>query len=156
MFFYSSTDEGGAAQGGDEKKEKRLHAKGQVDKLAIFLSKRTEEKTKARKKVEDKCEIISNTKNYEDDDVDLFFKSLALTVKKLPTTAIVEAKINTLNIVTRLEKKYCFSQQSTPLTQVPTYCIQIQNDDDSTPLTSPTDLSQSSKNSKEVQPLHNQ
>lgn len=140
-----------------------MHAKGQVDKLAMFLSKRTEEKTRARKKVEDKSQMISNTKNYEDDDVDLFFKSLALTVKKLPTIAIVEAKINTLNIVTKLEKKYCFSQQSMPLIEVPTYCNQIQNDDDSTSSTSPTDLSQSSKkfistvnDSKEVQSFYNQ
>lgn len=52
-------------------------------------------------------EQLLNAKKNEEDDTNLFFKSLAVTVKKLPTKGINEAIIKTLMIVNELKKKTC-------------------------------------------------
>lgn len=41
-----------------------------------------------------------------DDDIDLFFKSLALTVKKLPPSLIIQAKLKCMTFVSELEQQY--------------------------------------------------
>lgn len=46
------------------------------------------------------------------DSVDLFFNSVALSVKKLPPRAINEAKLQILSLVAQLEDYYCNSDTS--------------------------------------------
>lgn len=43
--------------------------------------------------------------------MDLFFKSISTTVKKLPRHAINEAKMQILSLVNQLEDKYCNIQE---------------------------------------------
>ncbi|XP_069698200.1 transcription factor Adf-1-like [Periplaneta americana] len=57
--------------------------------------------------------IDSLNQNY-DDDVDLFFKSIAMSVKKLPPNLIHEAKMTSLQMVFDLESRYTNSFILTP------------------------------------------
>lgn len=65
------------------------------DKLVVSMEKRTEERNA----------LIKNllSKEDEDDDIDLFFKSIAKSVKKLGPALQQRAKLQTLNIVSELE-----------------------------------------------------
>lgn len=54
------------------------------DKLAMILAKRSVEQKKLIEQIQAQNETILNSITTEDDDIDLFFKSLAKTVKKLP------------------------------------------------------------------------
>lgn len=56
--------------------------------------------------IQSQNETILNRKMNEDNDIDLFFKSLAKTVKKLPTKGINEVKMKTLALVAEAEEKY--------------------------------------------------
>ncbi|CAI6356079.1 unnamed protein product [Macrosiphum euphorbiae] len=42
----------------------------------------------------------------EEDEIDIFFKSIAMTVKKMPQQAIKEAKLKTLTLITEIDDKY--------------------------------------------------
>lgn len=44
------------------------------------------------------------TQQKEEDDVDLFMKSIALTLKKLPSSLIPQAKLQILKVVTNLQE----------------------------------------------------
>lgn len=59
-----------------------------------------EERSKQRMKI---ISQLTNQKKEEDDDVDLFMKSIALTIKKLPSQLIPEAKLQILTLVTNLQ-----------------------------------------------------
>ncbi|XP_050525044.1 uncharacterized protein LOC126896371 [Daktulosphaira vitifoliae] len=72
-----------------------------LDKLSVASANRSKENIKMEQN-----QIVLNHQRHEDDDVDLFFKSLALTVKKLPKKAIKEAKIKLLIMVNELEDEY--------------------------------------------------
>lgn len=50
--------------------------------------------------------LDAENKRNADDEIDLFFKSVALNVKKLPRIGIKEAKLRALNMVNELEDKY--------------------------------------------------
>ncbi|XP_025205798.1 uncharacterized protein LOC112602087 [Melanaphis sacchari] len=55
---------------------------------------------------EQKRILATRLKNpYEDDDIDVFFKSIAMTVKKMPPQSIKEAKLKTLMLITEIDKK---------------------------------------------------
>lgn len=75
------------------------------DNMTVILAKRTAERTKLIEKIQNQNEEILNAKKCED-EIDLFFKSLAITVKKLPRQGIIEAKLRALTLVSELEEKY--------------------------------------------------
>lgn len=77
-----------------------LRARSKVDKLSALMTKR------AIKLIEEQNKLILDAEKHKDDDIDLFFKSLALTVKKLLKAAIKEAKLKALIMVNELENKY--------------------------------------------------
>lgn len=84
--------------------DKRAWSK--ADKLSVSVTKKAEERNRTIKRIEEQTQLILNAVNYKDDDIDVFFKSLALTLKKLPKTAIKEAKLRALIMVNELEDKY--------------------------------------------------
>lgn len=79
----------------------------------MILAKRSVEQKKLIEQIQAQNETILNSKTTEDDDVDLFFKSLAKTVKKLPKKGINEIKLKTLTLVSEIEEKYATFQQAT-------------------------------------------
>ncbi|KAL4123036.1 hypothetical protein QTP88_015268 [Uroleucon formosanum] len=63
--------------------------------------------------------LVSSIGNQHEDSVDLFFKSISTTVKKLPARAINEAKLQILTLISHLEDKYSnFQPQVGPQPQV--------------------------------------
>lgn len=83
------------------------------DELAVILGielTRNAEQKKLIEKIQAQNETILNRKITEDDDIDLFFKSLAKTVKKLPSKVINEVKLKTLALVSETEEKYAALQ----------------------------------------------
>jgi len=79
----------------------------------MILGKRSLEQKKLIDQIQAQNETILNSKTTEDDDIDLFFKSLAKTVKKLPKKGINEVKLKTLTLVSEIEEKYAAFQQTT-------------------------------------------
>jgi len=62
-----------------------------------LLEKRSKERTQLM------TQICSKKNTVDDDDVDHFFKSLAISVKKLPPHLIAQAKLNMLTVLTDLQ-----------------------------------------------------
>lgn len=85
--------------------------KSKNDKLAMVLAKRSAELMKLIERIQTQNETLLRGKKTEDDDIDLFFKSLAKTVKKLPGKGINEVKLKALVLVTETEEKYLALQQ---------------------------------------------
>ncbi|CAI6359123.1 unnamed protein product [Macrosiphum euphorbiae] len=57
------------------------------------------------------------------DEIDLFFRSIAISVKKLPPRGKTEAKLSILSLVAQLEDKYlgdAGAQSTQPMFQTPT------------------------------------
>lgn len=79
----------------------------------MILGKRSLEQKKLIDQIQAQNETILNSKTTEDDDIDLFFKSLSKTVKKLPKKGINEVKLKTLTLVSEIEEKYAAFQQTT-------------------------------------------
>lgn len=79
----------------------------------MILAKRSVEQKKLIEQIQAQNETILNSKTTEDDDIDLFFKSLAKTVKKLPKKGINEVKLKTLTLVSEIEEEYAAFQQTT-------------------------------------------
>jgi len=65
-----------------------------------------EKRSKERMDIISKLSAVTSTSKEPEDSVDLFFKSLALTVKKLPSNFIAQAKLKCLTFVTELEQLY--------------------------------------------------
>lgn len=74
-----------------------------ADNLAVVLAKRSKERDALFANIHSQQEKILSIK---DDDVDLFFKSIAETVKKFSKKGISEAKLKVLTLVSELEEKY--------------------------------------------------
>lgn len=79
----------------------------------MILGKRSLEQKKLIDQIQAQNETILNSKTTEDDDIDLFFKSLAKTVKKLHKKGTNEVKLKTLTLVSEIEEKYAAFQQTT-------------------------------------------
>ncbi|KAL4153172.1 hypothetical protein QTP88_001005 [Uroleucon formosanum] len=62
------------------------------DKLAAILAKKTEDRNIIIQSFQRQNEQLLNANKNQEDDTDLFYKSIAITVKKLPTKGINEAK----------------------------------------------------------------
>lgn len=69
--------------------------KGNRDKFASFLERRDKERN----------QIFKKLVGEEEDDVDLFFKSIAKSVKRLRPDLITQAKLQTLSVVANLESQ---------------------------------------------------
>lgn len=70
-------------------------------------TKQTEGITFKRKRTEDSDGIEFHKRfescQFEDDPIDVFFKSMALSVKRLPPELVAEAKLKVCNIVSEME-----------------------------------------------------
>ncbi|XP_025418314.1 uncharacterized protein LOC112689032 [Sipha flava] len=97
---------------------KRIRSK--EDKISAILSKRSKETDNLLSKIQAQNEIlVSSIGNQHEDNVDLFFKSISTSVKKLLPRAINEAKLQILTLVSHLEDKYSnFQPQVGPQPQV--------------------------------------
>lgn len=83
---------------------KRVRSK--TDKLNLLLAKAAKDRNIIIESIQKQNEQILSSKKVEEDDVDLFIKSLVLTVKKLPNKGINEVKMRTLALVTEMQDKY--------------------------------------------------
>lgn len=88
---------------------KRVRSK--TDKLNVLLAKTAKDRNTIIKTIEKQNEKILNYHKTEEDDVDFFFKSLAITVKNLPNKGINEVKIKSLALVTEIQEKYSTPEQ---------------------------------------------
>lgn len=98
--------DGGITEENEKTIDSPQRIRSKQDKLAVILATRNEEQKKLIAAIQSQNETILNRKMNEDDDIDLFFKSLAMTVKKLPTKGINEVKMKTLALVAEAEEKY--------------------------------------------------
>lgn len=107
--------------------EEPINEPDKVDKEATHTEKRSRskpEKLDYVKRVKERTAIINSIQaqnqailNREaDDEIDLFFKSMAISVKKLPARGKTEAKLQILSLVSKLEHQY--SEPTAQPTQV--------------------------------------
>lgn len=85
---------------------KRIRSK--YDKISVILSKRSKETKDTILCIQEQNKLLAtNMKNLcEKDEIDIFFKSIAMTVKKMPQQAIKEAKLKTLTLITEIDDIY--------------------------------------------------
>uniref|UniRef100_A0A2S2PQ72 BESS domain-containing protein n=1 Tax=Schizaphis graminum TaxID=13262 RepID=A0A2S2PQ72_SCHGA len=96
---------------------KRIRSK--EDKISVILAKRSKDTKDTILSIQEQNKLLATSmKNMcEEDDIDIFFKSIAMTVKKMPPQAIKEAKLRTLTLITEIDDKY--STRQTQPYQVP-------------------------------------
>jgi len=109
-----------------------------------LITKRSNKRNELFSKIKAQNNLLVSQINQEEDDIDLFFKSIAMTVKKLPKQAINEAKIQTLRLVNKLENNYSF------VTQPTSFNIPVQSDNNSSPIMYNTTQTSSSDGSYEA------
>jgi len=88
---------------------KRLRSKD--DKLSVILAKRSKERNEMLSNIQAQNNLLASL-DQKEDEVDVFFKSIAMTVKKLPSRAINEAKLRILTMVNEIEEKYVVPDHS--------------------------------------------
>lgn len=93
-------------------RDKRIRS--QEDEFSVILAKRVKEREAFLSIIQTQNQFLTTSLNNsrEEDAVDIFFKSIALTVKKLPPLAIKKAKTRILSLVSDIEHKYSDPQQS--------------------------------------------
>ncbi|KAL4120164.1 hypothetical protein QTP88_012894 [Uroleucon formosanum] len=109
--------DGGITEENEKTTDSPQRIRSKQDKLAVILATRNEEQKKLIAAIQSQNETILNRKMNEDDDINLFFKSLAMTVKKLPTKGINEVKMKTLALVAEAEEKYAAQPTSNIISQ---------------------------------------
>lgn len=88
-------------------RRKRLRPKfSEEDKMPAKLSKRSKQQNELLSNIKAQNNLLTSQLNRQEDDVDVFFKSIAMTLKKFPSQAINEAKLRVLTMVTQMEDKY--------------------------------------------------
>lgn len=80
---------------------KRMKSKNDI----LNYPKRSNERTAIINSIQSQNEYLLARENSVD-DVDIFFKSIAMTVKKFPPKGIIEAKLQALTLVSNLQEKY--------------------------------------------------
>jgi len=80
------------------------------------LHKSFEKKPKEQQTFET-IQAQNDKKPDECDDIDYFFKSLSLSIKKLPTKGISEAKLRMLSAYIEIEDKYNYPSTSAEVTR---------------------------------------
>lgn len=92
---------------------KRLRSTfSEEDKMSVKLSKRSKERDELLLNIKAQNDLLTSQLNRQEDDVDVFFKSIAMTVKKFPSQAINEAKLRVLTMITQMEDKCLASVNS--------------------------------------------
>lgn len=81
------------------------------DKLSVVLAKRAKDRNEILSQIQTQNELLTKNLQGEEDDVDLCFKSIAITVKKLPPQTISDAKIKILIFVSQLENQNLATQR---------------------------------------------
>lgn len=77
------------------------------DKLPAKFPKRSKEQNNEfLSNIKAQNNLLTSQLNRQEDDVDVFFKSISMTLKKFPSQAINEAKLRVLTMVTQMEDKY--------------------------------------------------
>lgn len=96
---------------------KRIRSK--EDKISVILAKRSKDTKDTILSIQEQNKLLATSmKNLcEEDDIDIYFKSIAMTVKKMPPQAIKEAKLRTLTLINEIDDKYS-NRQTLPY-QVP-------------------------------------
>jgi|UniRef100_A0A2S2QR61 hypothetical protein len=86
------------------------HIRSKEDKISVILSKRSKDSILS---IQEQNKLLATSmKNLcKEDDIDIFFKSVAMTVKKMPPQAIKEAKLKTLTLITEIYDKYLTHQK---------------------------------------------
>lgn len=74
--------------------------------------KRSNDRTAIINSIQSQNEYLLARENSVD-DVDIFFKSIAMTVKNLPPKGVIEAKIAALTLVSNLQEKYLVGEPTT-------------------------------------------
>jgi len=80
-------------------------------RVADLLTNNSKERYSIIKQMMDQNKEIFNRKEDDVDELDLFFKSMAATAKKLPTKGKLEAKRKIFSLMSELEKKYLIYEQ---------------------------------------------
>lgn len=81
------------------------------------FTKRSEERNLLIKKIQEQNEQLLKREADNFDEIDMFFKTLAMTVKKFPNAGKMEAKVKMFFLITELEQKYSnLESPNNPLT----------------------------------------
>lgn len=93
---------------------KRIRSK--EEKISVILAKRSKDTKDTILSIQEQNKLLATSMKTlcEEDDVDMFFKSIAMTVKKMSPQAIKEAKLRTLTLISEIDDKY--STPQTPQT----------------------------------------
>jgi len=83
---------------------KRLRSKD--DKLSAILAKTSKERNEMLSNIQEQNNLLASQNPQQENEVNIFFKSIAMTIKKLPSRAINEAKLRVLIMVNEMEEKY--------------------------------------------------
>lgn len=70
------------------------------------FTKRSEERNLLIKKIQEQNEKLLKREADNFDEIDMFFKTLAMMVKKFPNAGKIEAKVKMFSLITELEQKY--------------------------------------------------
>lgn len=100
----------------------RKRTRSKEDKISVILAKRLKDTNDIMLSIQEQNKLLAtNTKTlWEEDHVDMFYKSIAMTVKKMSPQAIKQAKLNTLTGVFDADDKYSTPQTAQTLPyQVP-------------------------------------
>jgi len=107
----------------EETAEEVIHGKRSRAKHAqLAYVKRMNDRTAIISSIQAQNEAILGRESFTD-EIDLFFKSIAISVKKLPPRGKSEAKLSILSLVAQLEDKYLDNtgaQPTQPMFQTPT------------------------------------
>lgn len=82
---------------------KRMKSKEDIS--VTTLAKKSKKRNELLSNNQESSNLLALQLNKEEDAIDVFFRSIAMTVKKLPLWAINEAKLQTLTMVNELENK---------------------------------------------------
>lgn len=82
----------------------RCSRKRKIEKVSELLVENREARVKL-------METLRNTTSNKEDDVDAFYKSVALSVKQLPPLLIAESKLQHLQTLQKIELKHMRDQQ---------------------------------------------
>lgn len=82
------------------------------DNISVIFAKRSKETKDTILCIQEQNKpLATRIKNLcEEDEIDVFFKSVTMTVKKIPPQAIKEAKLKTLTLITEIDDKYSTRQ----------------------------------------------
>ncbi|KAE9524065.1 hypothetical protein AGLY_015546 [Aphis glycines] len=80
---------------------------GKQDTISVILAKRSKDTKDTILSIQEQNKLLATSMITlcEEDDVDMFFKSIAMTVKRISPQAIKEAKLRTLTLIFEINDK---------------------------------------------------